>query len=261
MYPYIHVLGRDIGTYGLCMMLGFAVATVLALRRGRPRGLLVEDVLIVGAFVLGFALAGGNIVYILVTYSPSQIVAFVAQGDFSFIGTGIVFYGGLLGGVLGAIVGIRVANCCFSVIEYAVVPFIPLGHAIGRIGCVLAGCCHGFAYTGPFALYYPASVLNLPAEQGYFPVQLLESVINIGICVFLLKCARRKNQTGTILLVYMGIYAVARFFLEMLRGDIARGVWYYLSTSQIISIVLIFVSVAGLLRSMCASRKKGAVQK
>lgn len=257
MYPFIRILGRDIGTYGLCMALGFMLAAVLAMRRGRKVGLIIEDLLIVAAFALGFAVIFGNVVYILVTYSPAQIIEFVSQGDFSFIGTGIVFYGGLIGGVLGALLGIRVANCGLSVIEYSVVPFIPLGHAIGRVGCVLAGCCHGFEYSGPFAIYYPASVLHLSPEQGYFPVQLLEAVINIGICVFLVNYGKKNRPKFMVLFAYLGMYAVARFFLEMLRGDAIRGVWYSLSTSQIISIMLLLVSVCGMLwRKHCHKQTK-----
>ena len=256
MYPYIHILGRDIGTYGLCMLFGFVLAAVLSMARGKARGLVMEDVLIVGAFALGFALACGNAVYIFVTYSLNQIIEFISHGNFSFIGTGIVFYGGLIGGILGALIGIRVAGCGFAVIDYAVVPFIPLGHAIGRIGCVLAGCCHGFAYDGPLAIYYPASVAGLPADQGYFPVQLLESVINIGICIFLVNYGKRNRAKGLVLLVYLGIYAVARFFLEMLRGDAVRGVWFGLSTSQIISIGLALVSVGGILVKKSINNRK-----
>jgi len=260
MYPYIHIFGRNFGTYGLCMALGFILAAVLSMRRGKKVGLLMEDVLIVAAFVLGFAVVCGNAVFIFVTYSFDQIMEFVSKGDFSFIGTGIVFYGGLIGGVLGALIGIRVAGCKFSVVEYAVVPFIPLGHAIGRIGCVMAGCCHGFEYSGPLAIYYPASVLGLSPEQGYFPVQPLETVVNIAICAFLLIFGRKQRPKGMVLFAYLGVYAVARFFLEMLRGDANRGVWYFLSTSQIISIVLLTISVVGILWAKNTSRIKANEQ-
>lgn len=247
MYPYIHVLGRDIGTYGLCMTIGFCLAFILALKKGKPKGLIIEDLLIVGAFALGFALLGGGLLYALVTYTPEQIIEFIRSGDFRFLASGIVFYGGLIGGVAGALVGIRVAGCGFEVILRSAVPFIPLGHSIGRIGCVLAGCCHGFAYSGPFALYYPNSVSGLSPDQGYFPVQPLESLINVMICIFLLWFEKRAKKASHVLFAYLGLYAVSRFLLEFLRGDAVRGLWYSLSTSQIISILLLCVSVTGLL--------------
>lgn len=248
MYPFIHFFGREIGTYGLCLATGFMLAFFLALRKGKQHGLIVEDLLIVGAFALGASLVGGTLMYVFITYSLAEIISFVQCGDFTFLSSGIVFYGGLIGGLAGAMVGVRVAGCKFDVIERAVVPFVPLGHAIGRIGCVLAGCCHGFAYDGLFALHYPNSVSGLSPEQGFFPVQPLESLINVGICLFLLWYEKRMKRKMDLLLVYLGLYAFYRFFLEMLRGDAIRGMWHILSTSQIVSILLLCISVVGMLR-------------
>ena len=122
MYPYIHLFGREIGTYGLCMLLGIALATVLGIRRGKSRGLQFEDVLIVGAFSLGLALISGSLLFVFVTYTPKQIWQYICMGDFKFLSSGIVFYGGLIGGILGAFIGIRVADCKFSAMESAVFP-------------------------------------------------------------------------------------------------------------------------------------------
>ena len=247
MYPYIHILGRDIGTYGLCLILGFALVFVCALLRGKPKGLILEDLMIVGAFVLGFALLGGGLLYLLVSYSLSEILEFIRNGEYSFLSGGIVFYGGLFGGIAGAMLGIQVAGCKLGVIIRSVVPFIPLGHAIGRIGCLMAGCCYGFTYNGLFALYYPHSVAGLSPEQGYFPVQVLEALVNVGICWLLVRYEKRAKRNINVLLSYLLMYAVSRFFLEMLRGDAVRGGWSGLSTSQIISIVLVGICTSSLL--------------
>jgi len=247
MFPYFFVLGRQIGTYGVCMVVGFVLAFLLSLRAGRGKNLLFEDLLICGAFALGFGMLGSSLLYIFVTYSLKEIVEFITAGDFRFLNSGIVFYGGLIGGVFGGLLGIRVAKCKFDTVARCVVPYIPLGHAVGRIGCVMAGCCHGFPYDGPFALYYPHSVSGLSPEQGYFPVQLLEALINVVICLLLCTYAKRAKRAANLLFMYLGMYAVSRFFLEMLRGDAIRGVWHTVSTSQIISILLLIVSVTGFL--------------
>ncbi len=241
MYPFIYILGRPIGTYGICMLLGIILAGALALQRGKPRGLIPEDLLIVGATALGFGMIGGSLLYILVTYSYSELLSFLRQGNFSFLSSGTVFYGGLLGGILGALLGIRIAKCPISLIEYSVVPFIPLGHAIGRIGCVMAGCCHGFRYDGPLALYYPHSISGLPPDQGFFPVQLLESLLNVGICLILLHFGKKAKRPLDSLFLYLMLYAVVRFSLELLRGDSIRGGGFGLSTSQWVSISILFV--------------------
>lgn len=212
MYPYIHIFGRTIGTYGICMVAAFSLVAFLAYHSGKKRGLLWEDIFIIAATTLGGALLCGSMLYIIVTYPWQQILSFIRQGDWRFLSSGIIFYGGLAGGILGALLGTYIAGSSLSTMEQAVVPFIPLGHAIGRVGCVLAGCCHGFSYTGPFALYYPQSLLGLPADQGYFPVQPLESIINVLICILLLCFRKLAKQTMDLLFAYLGLYSLSRFF-------------------------------------------------
>lgn len=232
------------GTYGLCLVCGFLLTGFCAYQKGKKWGLRIEDILIVGAMVLAGALLCGAGMYVLVTYSVSEILAFIQKGDFRFLTSGIVFYGGVIGGFVGALLGIRIAGTNILKVEHAVVPFVPLGHAIGRIGCVMAGCCHGFAYDGPLALYYPNSVAGLSPQQGYFPVQPLESVVNVGICLILLLAERRARKPMQVMITYLGLYAVARFGLEMLRGDTIRGQWNGLSTSQWVSLGLLAICCA-----------------
>jgi len=73
-----------------------------------------------------------------------------------------------------------------------------------------------------------------------FPVQLLEAVFNFLLFLllnYLFKIVQFKNK---IIYIYLLIYATGRFFIEFLREDAYRGIWLYLSTSQIISILIIF---------------------
>ena len=255
MFPFIHIFGRDISSYGVCLIAAVMCCAFLAWRKGRSQGLLFEDLAIVGAFAVGLGMFGGSLLYVIVSYTPAQIAAFIKAGNFVFLGSGIVFYGGLIGGICGALLGIKVAGCRFDTVVRTVVPFVPLGHAIGRVGCVLAGCCHGFAYEGPFAIYYPDSVLGLSPEQGYFPVQILESVINVGLCCILLWYEKRTKRAKNVMFAYIGAYAACRFVLELLRGDEGRGIYFTFSTSQIISIVLLSISTIGLLRENRITKK------
>lgn len=246
MYPYIRIFGNIYGTYGLCILLGFFLAGFLSLRKGKSIGFEIEHLLIIGTTTLGAALLGGGLLYVFVTYPLEYIWERIRELDFSFLVSGIVFYGGLIGGFFGALLGRKIAKCDFRIVERSVVPFIPIGHAIGRVGCVMGGCCHGFAYDGFCALYYPNSVVGLDPNQGYFPVQLLEGLINLCICVALLLLDKRIKRKWNLLFSYLAMYAVSRFFLELLRGDEIRGIFGGLSTSQYISLGLLAISIAGI---------------
>ncbi len=236
MYPYFSIFGVRIGTYGICMLLAIVLAVALAAAKGKKKNITVYHILIAGAMGIGLALLCGGVLYAFVTYPADLIVKCVLAGRFEIFTAGIVFYGGLIGGIAGGILGMRIAGCDKGDLLRCVVPFIPLGHAIGRVGCLLAGCCHGFEYEGFLAVYYPNSVAGLPADQGYFPVQLLEAVINIGICGLLLLYEKRAKRPFEILFAYIGCYGISRFCLEMLRGDSVRGIYFGLSLSQWISI-------------------------
>ena len=247
MYPYINIFGRTIGTYGVCMMIAVLLCGWLAIRNGKKYDVRSEDIIIVGTASLGIGLLCGTLLYIFVTYPIATIVAMIKSGDFSFLQSGIVFYGGLIGGIAGAMIGTHIAKCKFSDVLISLVPFIPLGHAIGRVGCTMAGCCHGMEYDGFLAIHYPHSLLGLDPAQGYFPVQLMESAMNLVICGILLFAAKKTKRKENILFVYLSLYALARFVLEYFRGDEARGIYLGFSLSQWISIGLMLAGIAGIL--------------
>lgn len=242
MFPYFQLFGRTIGSYGVCMVIGFLLVGWLAIRKCKKLSRPAEDIYIVGACVLLAALVCGSLLYVFVTYPISYIISAVSRGDFSFFG-GIVFYGGLIGGIGGALLGVRLARCPWNTLTQAIVPYVPLGHAIGRIGCLLAGCCHGMPYNGPLAVYYPNSVLQLPPDQGYFPVQPLEALLNLGICGCLIYLSKKENGKKVLVPAYLCMYAVVRFTLEFFRGDEHRGIFSGVSLSQWISIGMLAVGV------------------
>lgn len=235
MFPYIHILGRTIGMYGLFMVLGFLLAGYLSIRYYKSIGQPAEDIFIVGACGIGGAMLLGNLLYVIVTYPAEVIVAYIKAGNLSIFGSGIVFYGGLIGGILGATIGVCVAKGKWGLLSEAIVPYVPLGHGLGRIGCLMAGCCYGMEYEGSFAVHYGKSLFGLDPQQGYFPIQPLEAVLNWIICAVLILLRRRNKTKNYLLPAYLCMYAVVRFGLEFLRGDLHRGIYLGLSLSQWIS--------------------------
>lgn len=239
MCPYISVFGIRLGTYGICMVVGIFLAAFLAMRKAKKANVSPYDIIIVAAMALGVGLFCGGLLYAFVTYPVEWIIDQLLAGNFEILASGIVFYGGLIGGIFGALLGLKVAKCNTGNLLRCVMPFVPVGHAIGRLGCLFAGCCHGFEYEGFLAVYYPNSIAGLPADQGYFPVQLLEAVMNLGICALLLGYEKRAKRSFDMLFAYLACYGVSRFCLEMLRGDGIRGIYFGLSVSQWISIGLL----------------------
>jgi phosphatidylglycerol:prolipoprotein diacylglycerol transferase len=195
-------------------------------------------------------LAGGHILYSIVNYRILiKIIKniFVINSFKNFLGAvylvwgGNIFYGGLLGGILTAIIIVK-KRPQYGYLLDIVTPAIPLFHFFGRIGCFFAGCCFGIESSFGFTMRH--SIIEEANGVNRFPAQLLEALINI-LLFFILDFFRRKNIfKQNIIYLYLLFYSVARFFIEFLRGDEYRGFVFALSTSQIISILIFcFVSL------------------
>ena len=112
------------------------------------------------------------------------------------------------------------------------IPALTLGHGVGRLGCLLAGCCFGKETDMWWGIFM----------HGHYrhPTQLLEATGLILLGLYFLKSHVEKN---ILLIRYLIIYGVLRFGVEALRGDEVRGLWGPLSTSQWLSLLLITVGL------------------
>ena len=165
----------------------------------------------------------------------------------SLLSEGMVFYGGLIGGVLGVFICARARKIPFADYGDLFAPAFCLAHAGGRVGCFLAGCCYGMEYEGACAVH-----LN---GVSRLPVQLMEAgflvLLSAGLVWLFLRFKRRGLVTG----VYMIAYAVWRFIIEFFRADAVRGFVGALSTSQFISIFILLVGLVFVLYSIKIAKK------
>ncbi|MGD9015546.1 MAG: prolipoprotein diacylglyceryl transferase, partial [Candidatus Omnitrophota bacterium] len=121
-----------------------------------------------------------------------------------------------------------------------VIPYVALAQAIGRIGCLLNGCCFGLE-NSCFGIYFASH------QAVLIPTQLYSSLALLGIYVILRLIQIRAHQKGSIFYLYLLLYCLWRFFIEFWRGD-SRIFMFNLSIFQIFSIVLFILSVIMLVR-------------
>jgi len=245
LYPFLNLFGLKIPCYGLSVVTAVIVVCFLSyMSIRRDKSITEEDapveylMVIVAACLVSFII-GAKLLYILVSYELSDVFESIAEGEFSFlVEAGLVFYGGLIFGLAGSLIAAKITKVDLLGLERHIVPYIPLGHAMGRVGCLLGGCCYGMEYSGFGAVYYENSLAGLPSDVGYFPVQPLESVLDLCIMVLLLVYTKKERPKGNVLFAYLLMYAIMRFVTEFFRGDAYRGVYWGISTSQWISIAL-----------------------
>ncbi len=200
-----HVCGRPIYWYGVWVALGLGAAYAhlerLARRERRP-----EDF---ASGVVFWATIGG-IVGARVAYVLSNWPEYAGRWFeiFRIDHGGLIFYGGFLGGALALTWWASRRKVGWFELADFVTSGLPLGHAFGRIGCFINGCCYGRPWEcGP------------SWTQGRIPVQLIESAANLFIYLILVRRYPRKKFHGEIFGWYLLLYPAVRFFDEFLRGD------------------------------------------
>lgn len=262
MFPYIELWGDiKIPLYLLCFLTG-AVIAVFVCRLWAPKlKLNKSDVLYCFIYTMIGIGVGAKLFYIL-TKIPKIIIhwdVFVRlmkldwQAGLGFVAGGLTFYGGLIGAVAGFLIYFKQYKMDFRDYATLMIPWVPFVHAFGRVGCFMAGCCYGMEYYGPFAIRFPYNEFSPELnEVPRFPVQLLEALVNFCIFAVLIILSYRKKKNCRFLAgVYCVLYSIARFFLEMLRGDLDRGTYGHITTSQIVSV---FVFALGWV--LCVYRRK-----
>jgi phosphatidylglycerol:prolipoprotein diacylglycerol transferase len=170
----------------------------------------------------------------------------------SLLRAGGVFYGGLLGALVTAIVLVRRYRLRLWTTADIFAPGIALGHVVGRLGCLLAGCCYGRPTDVPWAITFTnqaaADNVGTPLGVPLHPTQLYDAFAELAILAVLLATERRGRAfEGRTFWLYMLLYAVSRFIIEFYRGD-DRGMILGVSTSQFVSLVVAPLAIVMLVR-------------
>jgi len=259
MCPYFHVFGLTVPAYGIMMLFGMAVALGIVFIRcvgfdfPRSEAILAALIGIAGGVT-------GSVLLRPIIRLPELIINWdkytkIPLSEFLpwFFGE-LVFYGGLIGGVVALILYCRGFKLSFLRLTDIIAPALPVGHAFGRVGCLFAGCCYGIEVSplNPLAIIYPQrtdglEALTAPAGTPLLALPLIEACGNIFIACIIMLFQRKNKTAGLGVAVYGILYSVFRFTLEFFRGDTLRGVYSGVSTSQIISMVIFAVSILWLI--------------
>jgi len=240
MYPRLFELGPiTVYTYGLLLAAAYLLGLQLARVRASRRGLDQNRILDLGIYIIISALVGAKLLLLVTDWSsfkadPRELLTLARSGG--------VFYGGLILAVAVALWYIRRAGLPLWTTCDVFAPGIALGHAVGRFGCLFAGCCYGKPTTKPWGITFtdPFAAANVGTPLGVplHPTQLYEAGAEFLILFVLLWSERRgRPYAGRTFWLYILLYAVSRFIIEFYRGD-DRGMVGVLSTSQFISLVL-----------------------
>ena len=234
-HPILH-------TYGFLLAIGFLIALKVAARRAEKIGVETRMTMDLGLYILISALVGAKLLLVIVNWEHMQ------HDPWSLVRSGGVFYGGLLGALAVSAWYFRKHRLPAWKMADVMAPSVALGHGIGRLGCFAAGCCYGKptdSFLGvTFTSDYAHQIVAVPLGIALHPTQLYEAGAEFLILTFLLWLSTRKRFDGQIFWTYIGLYAAARFVIELFRGD-PRGFVFdgALSTSQFIALLMLAMTL------------------
>ena len=222
--------------YGLMIGIGVLCCIFTGMKRAKKNGLSEDAVIDIAIWGLLAGFLGAKLLYVIVEWKR-----FLAD-PLSVLGSeGFVVYGGIIAGVLAAIIYCKRKK--LVILEYFDLcsASIALAQGFGRIGCFLAGCCYGRETTSSLGVVFPEGSLA-PAGVKVLPTQLFSSAGDFGIMFVLLWHYHHRKKVGDTGFLYMLLYGIGRFGIEFLRND-NRGEVGIFSTSQFISLFIIAAAI------------------
>lgn len=250
VYPFlVHVGGFTLTGYGIMMMLGFLVAGWIYSRELRRRGFdsaIAWDSVVLG--VIG-GLAGSKLYFAI---SVGHLSAMFARG-------GLVWYGGLAGGVVAVFAYMWLKKLPFPVLLDAVSPSLAIGYLLGRVGCFMVGDDYGLPSRLPWAMAFPrgappSTAINL-REQFHVaipagalptqvltvhPTQLYEIALTFVVFWLLWRWKEHRHAAGWLFGAYLVLSSAERIVAEIFRAKDDRIIGV-ITVAQILSLALIIV--------------------
>ena len=249
--------GFAIYWYGILVAGGFLAGLWTASRRSVFDGLDGKVVSDLGVWIIIGALVGARALYVATEWGEYSDKPFSEWVNFR--SGGLVFYGGFIGGGIAVVLYIVIQGSQpLWKIADALAPSIPLGHALGRLGCLMYGCCFGATCDLPWAVQFPfgspahgvhnsLGLLSNDTTQSLHvhPSQVYAAFLNFSLYCGLAWLYRRKRFDGHVFGLYLITYSIIRFSVEFFRGDYQlEQMWFgWVKPGQQLSLILLPLGV------------------
>lgn len=258
--PVAFAIGSvEVRWYGIMIALGVTALVLWTMWQVRKGANISYETVLTGALIgIPAGIIFSRLLHVIdrwdyYSHNPGQIIG----------GEGLTIYGAVLGATLAIWVYSRFSDFKFAYVADLVAPGVVLAQAIGRVGCVLNGCCYGTAtslpwgivYTNPYSHGYADSML-LAEGTGLHPTQVYEIIFLLIMFGILMLLKGRLKPEGSLFLVYLGGYSLWRFGLGFIRDG--TDFLFGLHQAQVIGILITAIVIGLLFYSRVHFVKKGS---
>jgi len=278
-----HLFGYAVPSFAVFFALGTMFCFIWGFHEARRVGIDPNKTMEAGLWIFVGMVIGSRVFSVM--FEPEAY-----RGDplrfFRLWEGGMVLYGGAAGYIIASIIVIKIMKLPLGEMADVVTQAGILGAAIGRVGCIFAGCCYGRPSEAAWCMRYtdPTSpAFQMVGNQCLYPAPVYSALWLLANFLFLVWLSRRKSFPGQVAWSFYIVYPVGRFIIEFYRGDprgfvsepvFSRifapllkdqtyteplGGFYlapYLSTSQFLSIIVFTVALIGYIISKRRARKR-----
>ncbi len=241
MYPVLfHIGSAELYTYGLFVALGLLTAITVSKKIAASRGIVPQTITDIFFVILLSSIFGARLLYVLINFDSYQNNFL---DIFKIWNGGLVFFGGFIFAVAAAAIYIKHLKLNLWLTADIIAPGIALGHAVGRFGCLFAGCCYGKACDLSFAIQFNHPQTLAPIGVNLHPTQIYMVLSNLLLFFILLVLMKKKHFPGQVFLSYIMLYSLFRAIVEFFRGDF-RGdfLFEFISMSQGIGLMVFVIA-------------------
>ena len=242
----------EVRWYGIMVVLAVVVVIIMALREAKRVGLAAEHIYNAGLWAIIGGVIVSRLLHVIDKWDyyiahPGQIIGF----------EGLTIYGAVLGALLAILIYCWVKKVSFWQIGDVAAPGAILGQAIGRIGCLINGCCFGLPTSLPWGVVYTYPGSYAPVGEPTHPAPIYHLIWNLIGFAILWSLRRKLKPQGSLFLLYLALYAAGDLGIRFVRGG--EPFLFGLQQAQLIGIAILVVTVPWLIIRMWRARAQAVV--
>ena len=231
-------------TYGVMIAIGVILCVVMGYYRAKRMEMKAESVLDLAILCVVMGFLGAKVFFVILSWKQFLTDPLSVLGS-----SGFVVYGGIIFGVVSALIYCKIKNIRFFEYFDLLAPSVSLAQAFGRLGC-----CYGKETSLPIGIVFPEGSFA-PAGVPLLPTQLFSSAGDFVIAFVLVRMTGKMRHTGDVGALYLMLYGIGRFCVEFLRTN-EQGGFIGLTTAQLISIVFMIISIVLFIRNKRAADRE-----